>query len=94
MKRVEKISGVIATFRKWDTNIICLAETQCAWENFTVRNKVTEEIKKVDRYGNMVGSSSSVACGDIYKPGGTATFYDGNWAGRLKKSVDPHKLGQ
>ena len=91
---MEKVTGVVATLRKWDTNILCLSESQCAWENFHVRNNVQEELRKVDKYAGMIGSSSCVACGDSYKPGGTVTLYDGNWSGRLTKGVDPHKLGR
>ena len=40
VKKVEKVTGVVATLRKWDTNILCLSESQCAWEKFHVRNNV------------------------------------------------------
>ena len=94
VKKVDKVTGVVATLRKWDTNILCLAESQCAWENFNVTNKVNEELRKVDKYAGMIGSSSCVACGDMYKLGGTVTIYDGNWSGRILKGVDTHKLGR
>ena len=94
VKKVDKVSGIVALLRKWDTNIICMSETQVAWENYHVRNCVGEEVRRVDRYANIIGSSSSTACGDVYKPGGTATLYDGNWSSRTVKGVDSHKLGR
>ena len=93
-KKVEKISGVLATLRKYDANVLCLAETQCAWENYIIRDKVREELRRVDQYAGYIGSSSCVACSDVYKPGGTMTAYDGNWASRITKGVDTHKLGR
>jgi len=93
-KSVDKIPGVLATIRKWDTNIICLSESQCAWENYNVRDSVNKELRTIDRYAGLIGSSSCVACADAYKPGGTLTVYDGNWASRINKGIDPHKLGR
>ena len=93
-KRVDKMTDVLATLRKWDTNVLCLAESQCAWENYNVRDKVHEELRKVDQYAGLIGSSSCVACADAYKPGGTLTVYDGNWSSRVHKGVDTHKLGR
>ena len=48
VKKVEKITGVMATLRKLDVNIICLAESQVAWEIFHVREKIQEELRRVD----------------------------------------------
>ena len=88
------MSGVLATIRKWDTNVLCLSESQCAWEHYQVRDKVSEELRSVDKYAGFVGSSSCVASGDVYKPGGTLTVFDGNWASRIDKGIDKHKLGR
>ena len=93
-KRVDKMTGVLATLRKWDTNVLCLAESQCTWENYNVRDKVHEELRKVDQYAGLIGSSSCVACADAYKPGVTLIVYDGNWSSRVHKGVDTHKLGR
>ena len=84
-KSIEKMTGVLATIRKWDANVLCLAESQCAWENYYVREKLQEELRECDQYAGFIGSSSCVACGDSYKPGGTLTVYDGNWSSRMKK---------
>ena len=94
VKKVDKVCGVLATLRKWDANIVSLSETQVAWENYNVRNKVSAELRKIDRYANMIGSSSCAACGDFYKPGGTLTIVDGNWSGRATTGVDSQKLGR
>ena len=48
-KRVDKMSGVLATIRKWDTSIIRLSESQCAWENYNVRDSVNQELRTIDK---------------------------------------------
>jgi len=73
-----KLTGFISLFRNWETNIIALAETQTAWEHHTVRNMVCKEIRTIDRYGGMTGSSSSAATASVVKSGGTAMMWDGN----------------
>ena len=93
-KRVEKMTGALAIIRKWDANVVCLSESQCAWEHYHVRDSVGEELRQIDRYAGFIGSSSCAACGDAYKPGGTLTIYDGNWSGRIKKGTDNTKLGR
>lgn len=93
-KGVAKLTGVLATIRNWNANILCLAETQVAWENHVVRNNVVSELRRLDAHAGLVGSSSCAACCDVYKPGGTATVFDGNWAGRITKETDNSKLGR
>ena len=93
-KKVEKMTGALATIRKWDANVVCLAESQCAWEHYHVRDLVGEELRTIDKYAGFIGSSSCAASGDTYKPGGTLTIYDGNWSGRITKGVDNTKLGR
>ena len=91
----KKLTGFISLFRNWEANIIALAETQTAWEHHTVRNMVCKEIRTIDRYGGMTGSSSSAATASVVKPGGTATMWDGNWSSRIiEHGQDPHKLGR
>ena len=90
----EKVTGILATLRNWNANILCLAETQCAWENHVCRNNVEQELRLIDGYAGMIGSSSCTACSDVYKPGGTLTVYDGNWSGRITRGIDTHKLGR
>lgn len=93
-RSAEKLTGILATLRNWNANILCLAETQCAWENHVCRNNVESELRKIDGYAGMIGSSSCTACCNVYKPGGTLTVYDGSWAGRITKGVDTNKLGR
>ena len=90
----EKVTGILATLRNWNANILCLAETQCAWENHVCRNNVEQELRLIDGYAGMIGSSSCTACSDVYKPGGTLTVYDENWSGRITRGIDTHKLGR
>jgi len=94
MRSTQKVTGILSILRSWDANILCLAETQSAWENYKVKDEVEKEMRKNDRYAGMIGSSSSTLGGDYYKPGGTLTVYNGNWSNRITRGVDPHKLGR
>ena len=89
-----KLSAVVSALSRWDANVLCCAETQTAWELHYVREAVAAEIRTVDRYATVVGSSSAAATCEAYKPGGTATIVDGNWSSRVTKNVDAHKLGR
>ena len=33
MRSTQKVTGILSILRSWDANILCLAETQSAWEN-------------------------------------------------------------
>jgi hypothetical protein len=89
-KNVTKVARVLSALRRWDANILCCAETQTAWEGYSVRNKVDRELRTQDQYAGMIGSSSELPTCDNYMPGGTLMIYDGNWSGRVAKGVDPH----
>ena len=92
---IQKVTGILSILDNWDANILCLAETQVAWENYVARNYVEKELRTIDRHAGMCGSSSATAGADLVKPGGTLTVYDGNWAGRIvNKGHDPDKLGR
>ena len=93
-KSISKVSGIISALDRWDANIMCCAETQTAWKKKFVRDSVERELRKVDRYASLVGSSSATVTAEAYKPGGTMTIVDGNWSNRSKKFVDSHKLGR
>ena len=54
-----KLTGLMAVLRNWDANILCMSETQTAWEHHIVREKVEKELRVVDKYAGMIGSSSS-----------------------------------
>ena len=95
IKDTQKITGVFSLLRNWQANIICMAETRVAWEIRKVRDLVGKELRKVDRYASVIGSSSEIFCADAYKPGGTGMLCDGNWNSRVvNKGNDPHKLGR
>lgn len=53
----QKVTGVLAVYRSWEANILCLAESQVAWRNKIVRDKIAQELRSMDRYAGMVGSS-------------------------------------
>ena len=58
---VSKVGQCVGLLRTWDANLICLAETQTAWEIKGVTSAVTKEVKRIDQYGGMIGSSSALA---------------------------------
>jgi len=90
-----KVSGIAGMMEKCDANIMCLSETQTAWEDYKVRNIITKEFKKSDRYKTLVGSSSDAMTASVYKPGGTAIVTDGSWSSRItERGRDPHGLGR
>ena len=92
---VTKVGRCIGMMREWNANIVCLAETQTAWEVPSVSRAVMKEIRRQDQYGGFVGSSSAVATASVVKPGGSAIFFDGDWGCRIiEKGEDPHKLGR
>ena len=88
------MSGIVTALERWDTNILCLSETQTAWEVFSVRESVEKRLRMEDRYASLIGSSSEISTCESYKPGGTATIADGNWTCRISRGVDDSKLGR
>jgi len=92
---ITKVSTMLDLLRSWSANVICLSESQTAWERHTVRESVAKELRKIDRNAGMVGSSSETATASVVKPGGTLTVWDGNWNSRIvKRESDPYKLGR
>ena len=60
-----------------------------------MRNTITKEFKKRDRYATLVGSSSESVTASVYKPGGTAIITDGSWSSRIiERGKDPTGLGR
>jgi len=90
-----KVKGMCGTMKKLNTNIMCLSETQTAWENTGVRDAIAKEFRRNDRYTSLTGSSSKAQAFSVVKPGGTAIIADGNWSGRIiKRGEDPYGLGR
>ena len=48
-----------------------------------MRNVVKKEFKKLDQYGSLFGSSSTVATASVVKLGGSAMFCDGSWGCKI-----------
>ena len=89
------MKGICGTMRQTNTDILCLSETQTAWENYGVKEVITKEFKRVDRYSTVTGSSSDSQTFSVVKPGGTAIVADGNWSSRIvKRGQDPTGLGR
>ena len=90
-----KIRGLSGAMQKMDTNIMCLAETQTAWENWNVREAITKEFRRRDQYTSVTGSTSKTKSFSVVKPGGTAIISDGNWSSRTtKRGQDPSGMGR
>jgi len=90
-----KVRGLSGAMQKMDANIMCLAETQTAWENWSVRATITKEFRRRDQYTSVTGSTSKTKSFSVVKPGGTAIIADGNWSSRTTKGgQDPSGLGR
>ena len=73
-----KVNGIAGMMAKYEANIMCLSETQTVWEDFNVRDVITSECRKNDRYTTLVCSSSDSMTASVYKSGGTAIITDGS----------------
>ena len=92
---VSKVGRCIGLLRTWEANVVCLSETQTAWEIPKITSAVAKEVKRMDRYGGIIGSSSNIATSSVVKPGGSAMVWDGNWGSRIiEKGTDPYKMGR
>ena len=65
--------------RIWRANIVCLLDTQTAWDIPSVRNVVKKEVKRLGQYRGFVESSSTVETASAVKPGGSAMFWGASW---------------
>ena len=75
---VSKVGRCIGLLRTWEANVVCLSETQTAWAIPKITSAVAKEVKRMDRYGGIIGSSSNIATSSVVKPGGSAMVWDGN----------------
>ena len=43
-----KVARMLDLLRSWNANFVCMAETQTAWEMYSVREKVGQELRRYD----------------------------------------------
>ena len=90
-----KIRGIVGIMKDWSANVLCLSETQTAWESAITKTLMSKELRRVDQYATMVGSSSDIKSASLVKPGGTMMCNDGTFGSRIiEKGRDPSGLGR
>ena len=78
-----------------DANVMCLSETQTAWENNGIREAILKEFRRGDKYTTITGSTSNTTSYSVVKPGGTAIISDGDWSNKtIKRGQDPSGMGR
>ena len=89
------ISGLIGAMKALSVNVLCLSETQIAWEKRITRDMVGKELRKNDQYYTMIGSTSNIQGASLVKPGGTMICADGTLTSRvIERFQDPMGLGR
>ena len=90
-----KIGGVIGAMKALSVNVLCLSETQTAWEKRITRDMVGKELKRRDQYATMTASTSKMRTASLVKPGGTMICADGTLSSKVsEKGQDPSGLGR
>ena len=90
-----KISGIFGLMNTLSASVMCLSETQTAWEKALVRETIISELKKNDNHSSLIGSTSRVTSASFVKPGGTMVCTDGNWTSRIyEKGQDAEGMGR
>ena len=81
--------------KDWSENVLCLSETQTAWESTINKSLMSKELTRIDQYATIVWSSSDIESASLVKPGGTMMYNDGTFGSRIiKKGRDPSGLGR
>ena len=92
---MSKLDMIIQQNKRWDVDIICLAEINVAWEDKTPRGIIQTISKKYDPTCCWTISSSEIPVGNFIKPGGTGILATNGMSGRLlERGTDPWKLGR
>ena len=105
VKRTKRFSGEMLLDTKaeqmmyqlfeWNANIICLGETNVAWEKKPARILLQNITRTFDKEASWITTSSHTACRTLYKPGGVGMIIDGKWSGRTtERGRDWRSLGR
>ena len=90
-----KLDRLIQLTQGWETDIVCLAETNTAWEEKTPRRVIQKISKKYDDTCCWTVSSSSINMGNFLKPGGTGILATNGFPGKtIERGTDPWRLGR
>ena len=90
-----KLGGVLGAMKALSVNVLCLAETQTAWDRRITRDMVGKELKKRDQYATMTASTSKMKSASLVKPGGTMICADGTLSSKaVERGQDPSGLGR
>ena len=81
--------------KDWSENVMCMFDTQTAWESPFTRTLMNKELRRIYQYSSMVGSSSDIKSASLVKSGGTMMCIDGTFGSRIiEKGRDPSGLGR
>ena len=76
-------------------NVLCLAETQTAWDRRITRDMMGKELKKRDQYATITASTSKMKAASLVKPGGTMICAYGTLISKdVERGQDPSDLGR
>ncbi len=90
-----KLDSIIRQMKRWEVDVVTLAETCVAWENKVPRRVIQQITHPYDRQGCWTGSSSAINTGGFIKPGGTGMLAMGQSNGLiLDRGADPWKMGR
>ena len=90
-----KIEKMLATLKTWDTDIICLGETNVSWEKPIARQIFNLVKAPYSKDACWVCSSSITKSASLVKPGGTAMLVDTNITGNIAdRGQDWTKMGR
>ena len=78
-----KVERMLATLKKWNTDIICLSETNVAWDK-PVAKQIYNLVKApFAKEACWVTSASTAEIPSLVKPGGTAMLVDVTYTGSI-----------
>ena len=90
-----KVDSLIRQMKRWNVDIVNLAETCVAWECKVPRKVIRQITNQYDKQGCWIGSSSTIDVGGFVKPGGTGILAMGKSNGKIQdKGVDPWLMGR
>ncbi len=90
-----KLDSLIRQMKRWEVDIVNLAETCVDWNKHIPRRLIQQITKKYDRYGSWTVSTSKIDMNNFLKPGGTGILSMGIRNGRVTaRGVDPWHMGR
>ena len=78
-----KVERMLATLKKWNTDIICLSETNVAWDKPATKQIYNLVKAPFAKEACWVTSASNAEIPSLVKPGGTAMLVDVTYTGSI-----------